>query len=225
MPTSTNTAVPTFTATATHTSTPVATATATATSTPTPTATAASFDVFFDDFETDQGWVTNPFGSDDATTGMWERNIPEETTYDGLVYQLGTTVSGSFDLVTAAPLGNNPGADVGTNDVDNGTTSIRSPNIDLPITGTLTLSFSYYLSHYSNSSSNDFLRVSIVGNTTSIALEELGSGDIDAAVWDSFSTNIDSFAGQTVYILIETRDGSWPSLVEAAIDDVRIRSN
>lgn len=223
--TSTNTAVPTATATATATTQPTATATATATSTPTSTATAAPIDVFFDDFESDQGWITNPNGSDTATTGMWERSDPEETTYDSLIYQLGTTVSGNFDLVTTGASGVIVGPDVGANDVDNGTTSIRSPNINLPSSGTLTLSFSYYLSHYSNSGSNDYLRISIVGSTTVIVLEELGSGDIDTAVWDSFNTNLDSFAGETIYILIEACDGGIPSLVEAGIDDVHIVSN
>ncbi len=223
--TSTNTAVPTATATATATTLPTATATATSTATPTATATAAPVDVFFDDFENDLGWTTNPNGSDTATTGMWERSDPEETTYDSLIYQLGTTVSGNHDLVTAGALGSISGPDVGANDVDNGTTSIRSPNISLPSSGTLTLSFNYYLSHYSNSGSNDYLRISIVGNTTVIVLEELGANDKDPAVWDSFNTNLDSFAGETIYILIEACDGGIPSLVEAGIDDVHIVSN
>jgi hypothetical protein len=31
--------------------------------------------VFFDDFETNQGWTPNPNGSDTATLGLWERPI------------------------------------------------------------------------------------------------------------------------------------------------------
>ncbi|HJY38517.1 MAG TPA: M36 family metallopeptidase, partial [Steroidobacteraceae bacterium] len=33
--------------------------------------------VFSDDFETNLGWVTNPNGTDTATTGMWERGDPQ----------------------------------------------------------------------------------------------------------------------------------------------------
>jgi aminopeptidase S len=98
-------------------------------------------------------------------------------------------------------------------------TSIRSPDIVLPTGGSLTLSFSYYLSHYSNGSSDDFLRVKVVGSTTTTVFEELGSGDIDGA---AFSTSLDGFAGQTVYLLIEAADGGSGSVVEAAIDDVLI---
>ena len=135
--------------------------------------------------------------------------------------QLGTTVSGSFDLVT----GGLAGSSVGSHDIDNGVTSIRSPNISLPSSGNLTLEFSYYLAHLNNATSADFLRVSVVGNTTQVVLEELGAGNTDAAVWDSTSASLNSFAGQTVYILIEAADGGSGSLVEAGIDDVRITNN
>jgi subtilisin-like proprotein convertase family protein len=134
---------------------------------------------------------------------------------------LGTTVSGSNDLVT----GRLAGSSAGTHDIDNGTTSIRSPNIVLPGSGNITLAFSYYLAHLNNATSADFLRVSVVGSSTTVVLEELGSADDDSAVWASFSTSLNSFAGQTVYLLVEAADASGGSLVEAAIDDVSITSS
>ncbi len=210
-PTPTDTPIP---PTATNTSVPP-------TNTPTPTNTPIPSDVFFDNFETSQGWTVNPNGTDNATTGQWERANPEQTSYSGSTYQQGTTPSGSFDLVTAGAAGSG----VGSNDIDGGTTSIRSPNINLPSSGNLTLSFDYYLSHYSNSSSADFLRVTVVGNTSSVVLQELGAADIDAATWATHTSSLNSFAGQTVYILIEAADASGGSLVEAAIDDVRITSD
>ncbi|MEA2559798.1 MAG: hypothetical protein QOH06_1302 [Acidobacteriota bacterium] len=173
--------------------------------------------VFFDNFETSLGWTTNPSSTDTATTGLWERGDPEPTTDTG-ARQLGTTVSGVNDLVT----GRLAGASAGVHDIDGGTTSIRSPAITLPATGTLTLSFSYYLAHSSNSSTADFLRVQVVGATTTQVLEELGAATSDNAVWATFSANISAFAGQTVRILILAADASTASLVEAGIDDVRI---
>jgi hypothetical protein len=53
-------------------------------------------------------------------------------------------------------------------------------------------------------------------------LQELGSTVNDNAVWATASINISSFAGQTVRILIEAADASTASLVEAAVDDVKI---
>ena len=72
--------------------------------------------------------------------------------------QLGTTVSGSNDLVTGASAGTSAGA----NDVDGGRTSIQSPEITLP-SGNRTLTFSWYLAHGSNSSSADYFRVKVNG--------------------------------------------------------------
>jgi len=114
------------------------------------------------------------------------------------------------------------GAAAGDHDIDSGVTTIRSPAIALPSSGTLTLSFSYYLAHGTNSSTADFLRVRVVGSTSSLVLEELGAANDDDAVWATHSTNISAFAGQTVRILVEAADASTASLVEAAVDDVGI---
>jgi hypothetical protein len=101
-------------------------------------------------------------------------------------------------------------------------TSIRSPSITLPATGNLTLSFSFYLAHGSNATSADFLRVSVVGSTTSVVFQRLGAAtDVDGA-WASASASLNSFAGQTIRLLIQAADASTASLVEAGIDDVRI---
>jgi extracellular elastinolytic metalloproteinase len=174
--------------------------------------------VFFDNFETSLGWVTNAGGTDTATTGRWERGNPEATNSSG-PKQLGTTVSGVNDLVT----GRLAGSAGGTNDVDGGTTSIRSPLIALPSTGTLTLSFSFYLAHGSNATSADFLRVRIVsGAATTTVFTRLGAAaNVDGA-WASTSVSLNAFAGQSIQILIEAADASTASLVEAGIDDVRV---
>ena len=79
------------------------------------------------------------------------------------------------------------------------------------------------MAHLNNSSSADFLRVSVVGSTTTQVFQEVGAANTDAAAWATTSPiNISSFAGQTVRILIEAADASTASLVEAAVDDVRI---
>ncbi len=173
--------------------------------------------VFSDTFETATGWTTNPNGTDTATTGLWERGDPEATTSSG-AKQLGTTVSGTNDLVT----GRLAGASAGVHDIDGGVSTIQSPVITLPSSGTLTLGFSYYLAHGTNSSTADFLRVFVVGTTTSQVFEELGAANDDDSVWATASPNISAFAGQTVRIRIEAADASTASLVEAAVDDVVI---
>jgi hypothetical protein len=173
--------------------------------------------VFFDDFETDRGWTRNAGGTDTATTGLWERGDPQATNSSG-AKQLGTTVSGVNDLVT----GRLAGTSAGAQDIDSGVTTIQSPAIQLPSTGSLTLSFSYYLAHGSNATSADFLRVRVVGTTASTVFERLGAAvDVDAS-WATASASLNAFAGQTIRIVIEAADAATASLVEAAVDDVRI---
>ena len=64
---------------------------------------------YSDDFESDTGWSADPFSTDTATTGQWERANPEPTTSLGSDAQLGDTVSGSFDLVTEGTAGGSAG--------------------------------------------------------------------------------------------------------------------
>jgi hypothetical protein len=45
--------------------------------------------------------------------------------------------------------------------------------------------------------------------------------DLDA-VWTVATANLTPYAGQSIRILIEAADASTASLVEAAVDDVRI---
>jgi hypothetical protein len=175
--------------------------------------------IFFDDFETNQGWTTNASGTDTATTGQWARANPETTTSSG-TKQLGTTVSGVNDLVTGPLLG---ASGAGTFDIDGGTTSIQSPAITLSGGTSFTLNFSYYMAHGTNSSTADFFRVRIVvGSTVTTVFEELGAANNDDAAWATGTVNLSQFAGQTIRILIEAADASTASLVEAGVDDVRI---
>jgi aminopeptidase S len=174
--------------------------------------------VYSDTFETATGWATNPNGTDTATTGVWERGDPEATTSSG-AKQLGTTVSGVNDLVT----GRLAGAGAGDFDIDGGTTSIRSPAITLPTTGTLNVSMSWYLAHGSNASSADFLRVSIVHNTgTAVLFTQAGAATNRNGAWAIGTWNISAYAGQSVRILIQAADASGASLVEAGVDNVTI---
>ena len=173
--------------------------------------------IFSDDFETSTGWTANAAGTDTATLGQWQRADPAATNSSG-AKQLGTTVSGSNDLVTG-PLA---GASAGDHDVDGGATTIRSPAIALTGGSTYRLSLSYYLAHGSNSSSADYFRVRVIGSTTSTVLNVAGAAVDRDAVWTSGTADLSAFAGQTVRLQIEAADASTASLVEAAVDNVTV---
>lgn len=170
--------------------------------------------VYSDTFETATGWTTL---AGPATTGLWERGDPEATTSSG-AKQLGTTVSGTNDLVT----GRTAGSSAGVNDIDGGLTSIQSPLITLPATGTLTLSLSWYLAHGSNATTADYFRVKVVGATTTQVFQQLGAATNRNGAWTLATADLTPFAGQQVRILIEAADDSTASLVEAGVDDVKI---
>ncbi|MEU9833544.1 M28 family peptidase [Streptosporangium sp. NPDC048047] len=173
--------------------------------------------VYSDTFETATGWTANPSGTDTATSGQWERGDPEATASSG-AKQLGTTVSGTNDLVT----GRLAGASAGDHDLDGGTTTVQSPPITLPSGGPLKLGFSWYLAHGSNSSSADYLRVKVVGSTTTQVFQQLGAAANRNGAWAAAEADVSAYAGQTVRILVEAADASTASLVEAGIDDVKI---
>jgi aminopeptidase S len=173
--------------------------------------------VYTDTFETATGWTANASATDTATAGSFERGDPAATS-SGVATQLGTTVSGSFDLVTGATAG----ASAGANDVDGGTTTIRSPAISLP-SGDLRLSFSWYLAHLNNATSGDYFRVSVVsGTTTTTVFSQAGAASNRAAAWQAATVSLSAYAGQSVRLQVEAADTGTASLVEAAVDDVLI---
>jgi carboxypeptidase T len=175
--------------------------------------------VFSDDFESATGWSTNPNGTDTAATGQWQRANPQTTSYSGTTLQLGTTTSGLNDLVTGAAAGSN----AGVNDIDGGVTSIQSPAITLPSTGTLSLSARWYLAHLNNATSADFFRIRVVsGTSTTTVFQQLGAASNRPGSWGTATANLTQFAGQTVRILVEAADAGGGSLVEAGVDDVSI---
>jgi aminopeptidase S len=174
------------------------------TTTPPPTGTT----VWSDDFEAAKGWTA---GTNTATSGLFERGVAAATTS-----QL-TAATGTFDLVTGATAG----ASAGANDVDGGATSMISPAITLP-TGTLSLSFSWYLSHLSNSSSADYFRVRLISGSTTTLFTQTGAASDKAAGWATATVNLSAYAGQTVTLSVEAADTSTASLVEAAVDNIKI---
>nr|WP_246277958.1 M14 family zinc carboxypeptidase [Phytohabitans rumicis] len=177
--------------------------------------------VWSDNLETAAGgWTTNASSTDTATLGQWARGAAQATTSSG-AKQL-TPFAGSNDLVTG-PLA---GAAAGDHDVDGGLTSVRSGAVTLPSSGTLSLSFAWYLAHGSNSSSADFFRVSVVhsGGTTAL-FTQAGAASNRNGAWATQTVSLTPYAGQSIRILIETTDASTASLVEAGVDNLTITSS
>ncbi len=86
------------------------------------------------------------------------------------------------------------------------------------------MSLRYYLAHDATSSADDWLRVWVeaADGTRTLVLEELGSAERDDAAWAATRIPMSTWAGQPVRIVIGAADGAADSLVEAAVDDVRV---
>lgn len=81
---------------------------------------------YYDDFTFDYGW--NDLST--ASTGTWEWGVPEGTVYNGLPFNPDVDVQGDC-LDKAYVTGNMPGAAAGSDDVDEGFTTLRSPQMNL----------------------------------------------------------------------------------------------
>ena len=165
---------------------------------------AATTTVFSDDFEAERGWALTP-GANPATTGRWQRGDPQSTSMNGVTLQQGTCQGPSVNCLVT---GLTAGASAGTNDVDNGLTSIQSPQIALPASGTITLTFRFYLGHLSNATSADFFRVRVVGSNGQVqtVFTRTGTPNNVASVWSTGTVSLNAYAGQTIRLSVEAPD-------------------
>jgi carboxypeptidase T len=169
----------------------------------------------FDDLELWHGWTVNPSGSDTAISGAWQRTAPQPTSFFG-PKQL-RAASGARALVTGGAAGSSAWA----NDLDGGVTSVRSPEITLPAGQSFGFRMRSYFAHTASATSADFLRVSVVGDTTAVLFEQRATAVDRDAAWTTWYRAVPAaFAGQTVRLLIEASGGA--GLVEAGVDDIAI---
>jgi hypothetical protein len=171
-----------------------------------------------DDLEIYRAWQVNPYGTDTAKSGIWSQIDPEPTAISGKAMQLGSAFSGRLALTT----GGTANGSASANDVDGGSTTIRSAPIALPSTvGALT--FRYYFAHGPNSSKADSFLVYVeAGGVKTLVFREYGTAKLDAARWVKAGTPLTRWKGQTVRIVFQATDGGPDSTVEAGIDDVHV---
>ena len=119
------------------------------------------------------------------------------------------------------------GSSAGANDVDGGTTTIRSRVIRLPADPAAygNLTFSWVFAHSASSSPDDALRVLVEAEdgTQTVVFEVLGRPVNVNGSWRTASVSLAAWAGQAIRLVVAAVDGAKGNLVEAAIDDIRIR--
>jgi carboxypeptidase T len=167
---------------------------------------------FFDDLEIERGWRVDPDGTDTATAGGWTRGVPK-----GSGPQVTRAADGQAALLTGRS------ARV---DVDGGSTTIRSPLFELPADRLATLRLRAALTMDAGAQPGDGLHVHLVG-AGGARLVTLTSvvprAPTEAVRWQSLSLSIPAeLAGTRLAVEVEARDAGADTLVEAAVDQVRV---
>jgi choice-of-anchor B domain-containing protein len=115
---------------------------------------------YLDGFAVDQGWTV----SSDAISGAWEREAPNGTFYQGATSNPDQDVDGGTDLGNNAYVtGNSAAGTVGTDDVDDGNTTLLSPIFDpafFSVLNDVQINFSYWFFNDGGSGlANDTLKI------------------------------------------------------------------
>ncbi|MEM9166495.1 MAG: trypsin-like serine protease [Planctomycetota bacterium] len=173
------------------------------------------------DFEAPVGFSAGAPG-DDATSGVWVRVNPIGTQAQP---ENDNTANGTLAWVTGQ---GSPGGGLGENDIDNGTTSLVSNQIDLSGTELATISYArWYSNDTGNAPNADVFEVFVSDDNgqTYTLVETVGpAGDGTSGGWIETGFSVGDFVDLTSTIRVKfvASDLGEGSLVEAAIDDVRI---
>ncbi|MEO0650562.1 MAG: hypothetical protein AAFZ65_07790, partial [Planctomycetota bacterium] len=170
-----------------------------------------------DDAEQSRGWTAGLPG-DTASTGLWERAVPDGTTSGSEPANPGvdTTPGGQFAYVTG-----NGGGSGGNDDVDDGLTTLLSPRIDL--SGAAAASIRYQRWHADLSVADDVFRVD-VSNDDGQTWTELEALAGNQNQWLPFEAQLQTLLPLTASMRLRfiAEDDPNNSVVEAAVDDLAI---
>lgn len=173
-----------------------------------------------DDFEAGPGGWFYDAASSTASAGNWTWGDPDPTAYQpGDDVTPGTGVNCWF---TAPNLGGE-----GSDDLDNGVTTLLSPILDLSAFSEARLSYwRWFANRDLGEDAGDFFRVDVSSNggSTWVNLELLGT-NVTAPAWTKREFDLEDFIAltTTVRIRVQVADGTATgNLIEAALDEVRI---
>jgi choice-of-anchor B domain-containing protein len=174
------------------------------------------------EMESAAGWIGG-FTGDTATTGIWTRVNPNGTEAQP---EDDHTPGGTQAWVTGQGTIN---GSVGENDVDNGFTSLISPQLDLAGQPGAQIRYFRWYSNGANGQIDDIFEVDITNDNglSWVAVERIGpTGPDTVGGWREHSFSVSQFVTPTseVRLRFRARDEGSGSIVEAAIDDFEVIS-
>lgn len=133
---------------------------------------------YFDDFAMDLGWQV----SGNAPAGIWERDAPIATDFDGQICNPGSDSGlgcGDFAYITG-----NAGPPAGEDDVDDGTTILTTPAMDLSDLADPVVHFHYWFyTGGGSSASNDEFTVKVNNGIETTTIESLSTTNGQWVQW------------------------------------------
>lgn len=173
---------------------------------------------YYDDFVLNFNWST----ASTASTGEWERDVPNGTNFNGDDCAPGNDVVNDFGG-EAFVTGNGGGA-AGNDDIDGGTVTLTSPVFDLSTYNEPYISYyRWFFNDGGSGTPDDDLTVSISNGNTTVQIEQLTFNTPNSNLWNFNNIRVRDFVTPTANMtfIVSSSDGVTSTvghLVEAGLD-------
>jgi choice-of-anchor B domain-containing protein len=170
---------------------------------------------YYDDFTFNYGWTV----TGTATSGMWERGKPIGTYLSGIPSNPGSDVNS--DCGDKAFVTGNGGGNAGDDDVDNGTTILTSPMMDLTQYVDPVINYHrWFFNGGGSGNPNDSLIVKLDNGISTVILEVVTASSTNNSQWVLKSFRVLDYLPLTANtrIIFETADKNPGHIVEAGVD-------
>lgn len=178
---------------------------------------------YYDDFVLDFEWSV----TGNAETGVWVREEPIGSDYNGTLYDPADDIVGDFG--EDCYLTGNSGGGAGSNDVDNGTTTLTSPVFDGTLYENPKISFYrwFMTGGGQGATPDDILEISLSNGSQTVVLEtvDINSSDLGEWVFKEFVISDYMAVTNNMTFSLSTSDqvtSSEGHLVDAALDLFRV---
>ncbi|HQV52344.1 MAG: choice-of-anchor B family protein [Flavobacteriales bacterium] len=171
---------------------------------------------YYDDFALDLGWDVETNG---ATAGIWERGFPIGTDLQGNTSNPDVDVSG--DCSGQAYVTGNGGGGAGDDDVDDGSTSLVSPEFDASNMIEPHVRYSRWFFNAGGSGTpNDQMQISLDNGLESVEVELITAQTAGMGSWQSVDIRISDFLVPTanMQLRVLAADDAQGHLVEGGLD-------
>ncbi|MDB4534110.1 choice-of-anchor B family protein [Vicingaceae bacterium] len=175
-----------------------------------------------DDFRFDLGWTV----SGNPSSGDWERNQPNGTSFNGEASNPG--IDSPSDCSEEAFVTGNGGGQAGTDDIDGGETVLLSPMFDLTSYNDAFIDFErWFFNDGGSGTPNDSLVIEILNGTSVAKIDFADFNSAPSNSWTSKSIEVSNFISisSTMQLRIRAMDNTAGHIAEAGFDNFRVVDN